>query len=86
MTMLKTCKETMMSTGSNNRIFASSRDFQPDLQVSFNTEETMKQRLQKRVLKLAKKITETSKNLEQMEDQFQSLSLKSSPKKSEIIE
>jgi hypothetical protein len=39
-------------------------DFLPDLEISLNTNETMKQRIQKRILELSHKVSETEKDLE----------------------
>jgi hypothetical protein len=40
------------------------RDFLPDLEISLNTNETMKHRIQKRIRELSHKVSETEKDLQ----------------------
>lgn len=59
----------------NNRGFSCCRDFLPELEISLNTEETVQQRLRKRLQALSLKVTETDKDFNMICAKLKPLSL-----------
>lgn len=67
-------------------MFFSCRDFLPDLEISLNTEETIKQRLHKRLSELAHRVTKTRGSMDEISFKFKTISLNNSTKESDKVE
>jgi hypothetical protein len=67
-------------------VFNFSRDFLPELELSLNSNETMRLRIQKRIRELSHKVSETDDEIQNLCSKLQPLSLNSDSSSSKMFE